>query len=655
MRVSTRLSLPFLLVQAVAGKYFPPTPKDVQVVRSKFHDGVTISYKENDICETTDGVKSYTGYVHLPPRTLDDVQVDQPYDINTFFWFFESRKDPANAPLSIWMNGGPGSSSMIGLFQENGPCFINDDSNSTYLNPWSWNNEVNMLYIDQPNQVGFSYDKLTNITLNTIATNDSQWKVADFANGVPEQNNTFYIGTTSTQDSKNAANSTMNAARSLWHFVQVWFQEFPAYKPNDNRISIWTESYGGRYGPAFTAFFQEQNEKIKNGTINTAGEKHVIHLDTLGIINGCVDLLTMVSSYPKFAFNNTYGIQTINETVFKTAINDYEKSGGCRDLITNCRKLASEGDPHMYGNNETVNDACRKADDFCFSHVEAPYIKYGDRGYYDVGHPSADPFPPNYYKGFLSQAHIQEAIGVPVNFTISSSAVSRGFSKIGDYPRSDMHGYLEDLAYLLDSGVKVSLVYGDRDYACNWIGGEEVSLAIKYSNSEKFRAAGYADIQTNDSFVGGQVRQYGNFSFVRVYQAGHEVPSYQPDTAYQVFQRALFNKDIATGKVDITQKQDYSSSGSSTTFQVKTKPPGFPKPECYILELGGSCTPEQTWKVGNGTGLIRNYILIENGTTPTGTGTAPSATSTHNGANARVGLSARLLCFVVMVLGISLV
>ena len=44
----------------------------------------------------------------------------------------------------------------MGALSENGPCFVNKDSNSTYLNPWSWNNEVNMLYIDQPVQVGFS-------------------------------------------------------------------------------------------------------------------------------------------------------------------------------------------------------------------------------------------------------------------------------------------------------------------------------------------------------------------------------------------------------------------------------------------------------------------------------------------------------------------
>ena len=88
-------------------------------------------------------MKSYSGYVHLPAGELDDQGVlNQTYEINTFFWFFESRKDPENSPLAIWMNGGPGSSSLLGLLVENGPCYINSDSNSTYLSEWSWNNEV---------------------------------------------------------------------------------------------------------------------------------------------------------------------------------------------------------------------------------------------------------------------------------------------------------------------------------------------------------------------------------------------------------------------------------------------------------------------------------------------------------------------------------
>ena len=70
--------------------------------------GVQIRYKEpgNDgFCETTPGVKSYSGYIDLAP------------DAHTFFYFFEARSNPATAPITLWLNGGPGSSSMIGLFQ----------------------------------------------------------------------------------------------------------------------------------------------------------------------------------------------------------------------------------------------------------------------------------------------------------------------------------------------------------------------------------------------------------------------------------------------------------------------------------------------------------------------------------------------------------
>ncbi len=90
-------------------------------------------------------MKSYSGYIHLPPGTLEDLGEPQNYSINTFFWFFESSKDPVNAPLAIWMNGGPGSSSMLGLLDENGPCYVNPDSNSTTLNPFSWNNEGELI------------------------------------------------------------------------------------------------------------------------------------------------------------------------------------------------------------------------------------------------------------------------------------------------------------------------------------------------------------------------------------------------------------------------------------------------------------------------------------------------------------------------------
>jgi carboxypeptidase C (cathepsin A) len=65
--------------------------------------------------------------------------------MNMFFWFFESRKYAKTAPLALWLNGGPGCSSMIGLFQENGPCTFNNGGSKPTLNPYSWNSFANMV------------------------------------------------------------------------------------------------------------------------------------------------------------------------------------------------------------------------------------------------------------------------------------------------------------------------------------------------------------------------------------------------------------------------------------------------------------------------------------------------------------------------------
>ncbi|KAI9808965.1 MAG: hypothetical protein M1826_003943 [Phylliscum demangeonii] len=625
------------LLGAASAQYFPPPVTGVRTLQSKFHPGVSVSYKRTCICETTPGVKSYSGYVNLPPDSLYDTKLPEDYNISYFYWFIESRKDPANAPLAIWLNGGPGASSLIGMLSENGPCFVNADSNSTSLNPWSWNNEVNMLYIDQPVQVGFSYDTPTNGTVDEVSGNIS---LADFSTGVPQANNTFFVGTFASDNVTHTANSTENGARALWHFAQVFFREFPAYKPNDDRVSLWAESYGGRYGPAYVAFFEEQNMKYGHNSSNTT-KAIPIHLDTLGIVNGCVDLLSQAKSYPTFAYNNTYGIQAINETLYRQALNDLSKPGGCLDLITNCRALAAQLDQDDFGNSSAVNEACQQADTFCSLNVEGPYINYGGRGYYDIGHLNPDPFPPSYHIGYLNQHWVQAALGVPVNYSEISNAIYYAFSSTGDYPRG---GFLEDLSYILDNGIKVAMMYGDRDYACNWLGGETVSLSVKYSASAQFRAAGYQGIQVNSTYVGGEVRQYGNLSFSRVFEAGHEVPAYQPETAYKIFRRAMFNRDIATGAIDTARHSNYSSRGPASSFAIIDPVPASPEPTCYIW-APGTCTDAQYLSLLDGSAIVMDYIVIgqqPNATVPGGTATpAGPGPALGTGTRTRSGLPAR--------------
>jgi Serine carboxypeptidase len=177
--------------------------------------------RKTTICETTEGVKSYSGYVHLPA----DPAEGRNYETNTYFWFFEARNNPENAPLSLWLQGGPGVPSITAAVGENGPCIVMEDSRSTVLNPWSWNDKVNMLYIDQPVQVGFSYDTLVNGTLDEYIAPYIYTPHNFTASGAPQTNLTFLTGTFASENPVKAPNTTVAAAPAIWHFMQTWMQE----------------------------------------------------------------------------------------------------------------------------------------------------------------------------------------------------------------------------------------------------------------------------------------------------------------------------------------------------------------------------------------------------------------------------------------------
>jgi carboxypeptidase C (cathepsin A) len=286
------------------------------------------------------------------------------YESHIYFWFFEARHDPANAPLSLWLQGGPGVPSSQAAVGENGPCIVAADSKTTKLDPWSWNDKVNMIYIDQPLQVGYSYDSLVNGTLDVVAS-PFAYKPANFSQtGVPETNLTFLTGTFPSQSRLNTPNTTMAAAPFMYDFMQTWIQEFPEYKSKDNRFSIWGESYAGHYNPVYADYFEQQNDCIADGS--DEGSAVELHVDTVGLVNACIDIDTQITYYPEFAYNNTYGLQLINETQYETAL---AASSQCKNMSATCRALADAKDPNGIGNQPDVNEACVGAYMYCFANM----------------------------------------------------------------------------------------------------------------------------------------------------------------------------------------------------------------------------------------------------------------------------------------------
>ncbi|KAB5582867.1 Alpha/Beta hydrolase protein [Coniochaeta sp. 2T2.1] len=569
-----------------------------RVVKSHLDPGVSLSFKETRLCETTPGVKSYSGYVNLPANVAEG----RLYDIHTFFWFFEARKNPRNAPLSLWLQGGPGSPSIPAALGETGPCFVTPDSKGTKLNPWSWNNEVNMLYMDQPVQTGFSYDKLIN---GTIDETFLPYLVTPLsATGpAPELNSTTLLGVFPSQNPMSTANTTSTAALAAWQFMQVWMKEFPKYKPKSNKFSIWSESYGGHYGPTFADHFLSQSSKSTNRDKN---EAIPLTLDTVGIVNGCIDMLTQMPFYPEMAYNNSYGVQVINETEYNTAVNNLP---ACRKMVEQCRSLGDNKDPLATGTDAEVNKACSDAYNWCFKNVAAP-MEARQRNPFDITATVPGDFPPKYAAGFLNAKEVQLELGVPLNFSGLAVAPATAFLKTGDFVRGHS---LAILGNLLDQGVKVALVYGDRDYQCNWYGGEQISLNIESKTSQNFQQAGYAEILTNKTHVGGYVRQFGGLSFSRVLDAGHEAPWYQPETSYQIFQRVMFNKDVATGKSNTSKGKGcatYSTTGLQSVDHVMNNMPHHETSECYTWDQFETCTKIQIAMLRNGTAITKDYVMI---------------------------------------------
>lgn len=174
-------------------------------------------------------VVSYSGYFN----------VDKENNGSLFFWFFPSADNYTNDPVVLWLQGGPGSSSLYGLFDENGPFIVEEDGNVT-LREYSWHKNQSVIYIDQPVGTGFSFSE-------SFVTNQTE------------------------------------VGAHLYDALTQFFTLFPELQTNDFFVS--GESYAGKYIPAigYTIFENNPTAELK------------INLQGLLIGNGLSDPINQVS------------------------------------------------------------------------------------------------------------------------------------------------------------------------------------------------------------------------------------------------------------------------------------------------------------------------------------------------------------------------
>ncbi|KAG3088627.1 hypothetical protein PI125_g18284 [Phytophthora idaei] len=216
-----------------------------------------------------------TGYIKLPNKDDD----------HYFYWFVESRSDPQRDPLVLWLTGGPGCSSMMALLAENGPCHVQSDL-STKTNPYSWNGHANVIWLDQPTGVGYSYGP-----------------TVDYDSG------------------------ELNVAENIYWFLQEFLKKHPDLA--DREFFVTGESYGGHYVPAVASHILKAN-MLRHLSPNA------VHVNLAGIAvgNGLTDPAVQYQHSVDMAFNS-YNVSLLDDQ----AIEDMRKAQPvCHELIMQCQK-----------------------------------------------------------------------------------------------------------------------------------------------------------------------------------------------------------------------------------------------------------------------------------------------------------------------------
>jgi len=402
--------------------------------------------------------KQYSGY-------LDGLEGQ-----HLHYWFAESQNDPSTDPVILWLNGGPGCSSMDGNMNELGPFSISkEDEFSLIENPYSWNLNASVIFLESPVCVGYSYsddgscysDDDTTSMANYMAMQDF------FSNKFPEQNgNDFYmVG----------------------------------------------ESYGGIYVPTLAQRIQEGQST------------YPLNLKGWATGNGIIDFRQNDNSLMFFAYHHGLFDDNLWDKMVehccdgvasKDTCNFYDPTG------INCIANVLEAQMAVYGgglNPYSLYGDCLHAPEK--KHSDAPsrmeqemkYLFQHNRG--NVG--AVQCFDDHVMENWFSRSDVREALHIPEHLPAEWTVCS-------NIPYTEIYDNMTAQFDYLKTQVKGLVYNGDWDMVCNFLGNEWFIENLGFTELEKYRE------WYHNGQVAGFVKRWENLDFVTVKGAGHMVPEDRP-------------------------------------------------------------------------------------------------------------------------------
>ncbi|XP_070666050.1 serine carboxypeptidase-like 20 isoform X2 [Malus domestica] len=421
--------------------------------------------------------KHYSGYISIDGKNL-------------FYYFVVSEGNPATDPVVLWLNGGPGCSSFDGFVYEHGPFNFAEGKPKgalpvLHLNPYSWSKVSNIIYLDSPAGVGFSYSR-----------NQTKYTTGD-----------------------------IQTALDTHAFLLRWFQQFPEFQPNPFYIS--GESYAGVYVPTLAS-------QIAKG-INK-GTKPTLNLKGYLVGNGVTDRRFDANALVPFA----HGMALISEKIFQEVV------ATCGTDLLNvppsnrslCQEKFQPLDRQLGKTTEKPLGVRKRMFGRAWpfrANVEDGIVpswpqlaKTLDSGVPCINDEVATLWlnTPKVREAIHAQP---ESVAGPWELCTDRISYSRDAGSMIPYHQN-----------LTTQGYRALIYSGDHDMCVPYTGSEAWTASLGYEIVDEWRPWFSSDNQ-----VAGYLQGYANsLTFLTIKGAGHTVPEYKPREALDFFQRFVGGKRI---------------------------------------------------------------------------------------------------------------
>ncbi|CAK4589882.1 unnamed protein product [Aphanomyces euteiches] len=403
-----------------------------------------------------------------------------------FYWLVESETNPELDPLVLWLNGGPGCSSIGGFFTELGPYVVESDL-SVKRNPYAWNRKANMLFLESPAGVGFSSPLLNESDYNDPTTADRAYE-----------------------------------------FLKLFFKSFPTYQ--DRHFYITGESYAGQYIP----YLVHKLIKTPLDGVTLVG---------MAIGNPVTDDTIDGNAYMDYYYSHgMISLEQYDDMTSKCQdkigiyAGLYASSPCIRDPNVTCSNVceAAVQEAVLSAQTDHLNPYYIYGDVCLLDNNQIGVLQYRDSAALPR-HPHA-PCTDQFTAAYLQLPQVRESLHVHPTapaWTDCNDDVNRLYHR----STSSLPLYPDILA----TDLKTLIFSGDADSIVNFIGTERWlgARGLRLRVVEKWAAWFGPDKQ-----LAGYTQKFDGVTFTTVKGAGHMVPATRPLHGLYLFECFLYGKEL---------------------------------------------------------------------------------------------------------------